>query len=469
MNSRTVRAAWFPLFVTTFLGSSPVGAATDLPEVANIGATFSNHRGALSPSGDYLAYIAYSTVLIKDVSSLPNGSSFPVVNSLTPNHNQEIFALDWSPAGIVAVGNRASITYIPTNGTNPAAWSIQNAAQNINYGSTDFTGVKIIDGSQAIIGGKSVTGTTDPLLFRWNFNVWQEMMRYNTLGVLNPTGRVLGIDYDPGTSTFVAAGDSGTGPAKLATWSLTSGNYSCMSTGSSQDDNIRGVAFDGSSAVTTGSPGGSSYLSNNLWFGACLTQMAAIGGLHSAVGYDADRLIHLADGSDLGVLATNLGIAVVRLSDGVVMATTVAGAQAVAANSNRQLVITGDGRAYSLNWRDLGGGMVGSAGIPGLTGSGWLNGGDPMFLRLEDCLPNGSAYLVLSSTRVDLSVKCGLLIPGLELVIPLTIGSAGELQISTTSPPGIAPGATVFLQAWLPDPQGPCGFAASNGIEAVAQ
>ena len=63
----------------------------------------------------------------------------------------------------------------------------------------------------------------------------------------------------------------------------------------------------------------------------------------------------------------------------------------------------------------------------------------------------------------------GLLVPdpvtGVVLG-PLVTGPAGDLSFSGRWPQGIPAGSSLYLQAWIADPEAIDGFAASNGVAA---
>ena len=52
-------------------------------------------------------------------------------------------------------------------------------------------------------------------------------------------------------------------------------------------------------------------------------------------------------------------------------------------------------------------------------------------------------------------------------IFGLVTNPAGALTLNGTHPNGLPSGANIFYQFWIPDPLGPVGFAASNGMAAT--
>ena len=60
----------------------------------------------------------------------------------------------------------------------------------------------------------------------------------------------------------------------------------------------------------------------------------------------------------------------------------------------------------------------------------------------------------------------GVLVPSPELVLRLVTDSSGELTRLFRWPTTTTSGFELYFQAWVVDPAGPRGFAASNGLLA---
>jgi len=118
---------------------------------------------------------------------------------------------------------------------------------------------------------------------------------------------------------------------------------------------------------------------------------------------------------------------------------------------------------------NLGQGLAGTAGVPLLVGAGTLLAGDPVTLALSNALPGGSATLVLGLSALGAPFKGGTMVPALDVLLPgLPLGGGGAFTLQASWPTGIPSGTAMFLQAWIADPAGPQGFAASNGVVGLA-
>jgi hypothetical protein len=63
--------------------------------------------------------------------------------------------------------------------------------------------------------------------------------------------------------------------------------------------------------------------------------------------------------------------------------------------------------------------------------------------------------------------KGGTLVPKPDLLLgPFPTSGAGQLVLPGTWPAGLPGLLTFWFQAWIQDPAGPVGFAASNGVTA---
>jgi len=122
-------------------------------------------------------------------------------------------------------------------------------------------------------------------------------------------------------------------------------------------------------------------------------------------------------------------------------------------------------------WADVGNGLAGTHGLPVLTGTGTLVGGDTATISLANGLENTTAWLLFGLNQLNLPFKGGVLVPSLDVPgfpLALPTDAAGELSVSTLWPVGVPSGFTSYLQAWIVDPAGPVGFSATNGLSATA-
>lgn len=116
-------------------------------------------------------------------------------------------------------------------------------------------------------------------------------------------------------------------------------------------------------------------------------------------------------------------------------------------------------------WTDLGEALAGTHGAPTLSGSGTLCSGTALGLTLGNALENASAFLVLGVAVASLPFKGGVLVPSPDLVVGgLPTGPLGSLTLELPFSLAGGSGLSLVWQVWLPDPAGPVGFAASNGV-----
>jgi hypothetical protein len=120
-------------------------------------------------------------------------------------------------------------------------------------------------------------------------------------------------------------------------------------------------------------------------------------------------------------------------------------------------------------WTDLGQALPGTLGAPLLVGSGVNASGQQASLELSGALPFQLAYLVVGLTALNAPFKGGTLVPDADIVIVQATDGLGEVGLDTIWPAGTLPGVTFFVQTWIPDPGGPKGYAASNGLEGLTE
>lgn len=118
-------------------------------------------------------------------------------------------------------------------------------------------------------------------------------------------------------------------------------------------------------------------------------------------------------------------------------------------------------------WVDLGGGVVGVNGRPKLQPSGQLCEGEPTSIDIIDGPDNGLALLVLGASELSVPLKGGTLVPALDITVFLPLNAAGAISVPFTWVPGVPSGVDLWWQAWMPDPAGPFGFSATNGVRST--
>ncbi len=120
----------------------------------------------------------------------------------------------------------------------------------------------------------------------------------------------------------------------------------------------------------------------------------------------------------------------------------------------------------SLAWFDVGNGLAGTAGIPVLAGSGVLRTGASVTLDLTRGRAGSVAALALGLSRIDAPLLGGVLVPAPDLVVaPLALDGAGSARLVFPWPE-TSSGFSMWSQAWIVDPGGVQGAAASNAVLA---
>ncbi|HZM00575.1 MAG TPA: hypothetical protein VFD43_10025 [Planctomycetota bacterium] len=122
-----------------------------------------------------------------------------------------------------------------------------------------------------------------------------------------------------------------------------------------------------------------------------------------------------------------------------------------------------------LPWIEIEQGLAGTAGVPRLVMQGAPAAQAPILLAITRTLPGVMAHLVMGIGQVNVPFKGGVLVPTPSLVLSLPMNAQGLFVYETHWPAGIPAGTPLFLQAWVPDPAGPAGFAATNGVAQIAQ
>jgi len=119
-------------------------------------------------------------------------------------------------------------------------------------------------------------------------------------------------------------------------------------------------------------------------------------------------------------------------------------------------------------WTSLGHSLAGSAGWSRLEGFGPLTPGSPVTLRASNGPPFAPAVLIAGPTAIFAPFKGGVLVPLPVLVQPLgALDAEGSLQVGSTWPANMPPGASFAMQIWRPEPGAPSGFAATTAIRGT--
>jgi len=117
-------------------------------------------------------------------------------------------------------------------------------------------------------------------------------------------------------------------------------------------------------------------------------------------------------------------------------------------------------------WVDVGSGLAGTNGVPLLGGEGSLAPGGFVTLSLSGALESTAGTLFVGLSQLNAPFKGGTLVPMPDITIAgLTTSARGTFEINAQMPDDGLPGGTeLSFQFWLPDPAGPVGLAASNGL-----
>jgi hypothetical protein len=118
-------------------------------------------------------------------------------------------------------------------------------------------------------------------------------------------------------------------------------------------------------------------------------------------------------------------------------------------------------------WVDLGNGLGGTHGVPLLELSGPLTGGSVVDVSLTNALENRTAFFVLGFSLLNAPLKGGILVPALDVLVPVPTDGAGSVAFAFIWPAGVPAGTTSWYQSWISDAAGPVGFAASNGVSGT--
>lgn len=120
-------------------------------------------------------------------------------------------------------------------------------------------------------------------------------------------------------------------------------------------------------------------------------------------------------------------------------------------------------------WIDMGFAKPGVAGAPHLVGTGALTPGSSARLALSNANPLAPAWLGIGGHALDLPLLGGVLVPEPTLIVGQATSSNGSASFQAVWPAGIPAGQSLYFQYWIQDPAATFGFAASNGLQAIAQ
>lgn len=119
-------------------------------------------------------------------------------------------------------------------------------------------------------------------------------------------------------------------------------------------------------------------------------------------------------------------------------------------------------------WFSLGFGIPGSSGTPFLEGFAPFQTPLPARLQLRLARPASPALLILGTTRWNVPLAGGLLIPSHDLSLPFVTNAAGAADFLFPFPPFARRRFEIYAQAWVLDPAAREGIAASEGLVGFA-
>lgn len=131
--------------------------------------------------------------------------------------------------------------------------------------------------------------------------------------------------------------------------------------------------------------------------------------------------------------------------------------------------IRGQLLAKSIIWFDLGSELAGSAGkVPRLAGQGPLTANSANKVTLTNAKPNAQGILFVGLQAINAKFKGGTLVPEPKFTVPFQTDAAGKFELPFHWPANVPFGTNLHWQAWIKDPGGPKGAAASNALRSTA-
>ncbi|QDU65220.1 hypothetical protein [Engelhardtia mirabilis] len=118
-------------------------------------------------------------------------------------------------------------------------------------------------------------------------------------------------------------------------------------------------------------------------------------------------------------------------------------------------------------WVNIGQGLAGTVGTPGLGGSGSLAAGVTTTLAISSARPLAPAWIIAGTSQLNLPIAGGTLVPNPLWSVPVQCDAGGSASLGFALTPGVPTGTELVAQAWILDPQGPLGLAATNAVTAT--
>lgn len=120
-------------------------------------------------------------------------------------------------------------------------------------------------------------------------------------------------------------------------------------------------------------------------------------------------------------------------------------------------------------WQTIQGGVGGTLGEPTLVPDGELACGSRIVLSVGNAPANTPVLLVVGLVRIDLQLLGGVLVPDpLIADVLASTNAAGAADITLLVPVAFPSAASLYFQAWLPDPTAPFLLAATDALRGIA-
>ena len=353
--------------------------------------------------------------------------------------------MDWGAPGIIAVGDRGSVTFIEE-----VAGPSWNLVYTLNYvypyDSADFKCVVIVSQGVAVIGGKPIPGVSvpTPSLFKWSIPNGVPGTVFNTQVPFGTNCWIEAVDYAPGLDKIVAGSRAASAGAVVAIYPYTSQDYCYKSVICPQEDNIESLSLSPNEdyLLTAGSSRGTNYTGCNTRqsFGGCsLTFLDEIQSVKSTYCNGTASITHL--GRPLGAICHLSRTAFVFLDDGVEPYFSTYGAEDLDQSESRHLIVSSMGKVFSFDDPVL--------SVPGLVS------GQTADLRVDFASAGGLVAFGWSRIGTGPSTvpggSCGPIVANLSTpihsILPFSMaGPNGVAQTTVSVPPG-ATGIQIWIQA----------------------
>lgn len=118
---------------------------------------------------------------------------------------------------------------------------------------------------------------------------------------------------------------------------------------------------------------------------------------------------------------------------------------------------------------NIGNGLVGTHGVPVLSGTGTLVSGTPMSIDISGALESAPAFMLAGFGVMNAPLLGGVCIPSLDLATfgPFITSTTGNLNLPSVWPAGLPSDLQLQVQFWIQDGGGAGNYAATNGLSLM--